>query len=142
MAVDGFSRATPLGALATSSSSAGMDAISVTWGEAFLGTIPGSMGETSALACLLGALVLVYCGIGSWRIMVSMLLGGAIPALATFMWSGAKPTRCSRCRRWWHLVVGGFAFGLVFMATDPVSAAMTDTGQMDLRGLDRRDDVS
>ncbi len=127
-AVDGVSRATPLGAVATAPPEVGMDAIDVSWGEAFLGTIQGSMGETSALACLIGALVLVYCGVGSWRIMVSMLAGGLLAA-GLFNAIGSDTNPMFGMTPLWHLVTGGFAFGLVFMATDPVSAAMTDKGR-------------
>lgn len=127
-ALDGFSGATPLGALAVASVEQGMDAIQVTWSQAFLGTIPGSMGETSALACVLGALVLTATGIGSWRIMVSMLLGGL--GFATLLFSIGSPTNAMfQMPPHWHLVTGGFAFGMVFMATDPVSASMTGTGK-------------
>jgi len=127
-AVDGFSGATPLGALAVADVERGMQAIDVTWSQAFLGTIQGSMGETSAVACLLGALVLVGTGIGSWRIMVSMLLGAL--GLASLLYSIGSPTNALfQMPPHWHLVTGGFAFGLVFMATDPVSATMTTAGK-------------
>ncbi|GAB4156667.1 MAG: NADH:ubiquinone reductase (Na(+)-transporting) subunit B [Planctomycetaceae bacterium] len=133
IAVDGMSGATPLGQLATADVAVGMDAISVTWSQAFLGTIPGSMGETSTLACLFGALILILTGIGSCRIMVGVLLGGVV-----FSWlfygigmvaSDQLTNPMFQMPPWWHFTVGGFAFGLVFMATDPVSAAMTQTGQ-------------
>jgi Na+-transporting NADH:ubiquinone oxidoreductase subunit B len=127
-AVDGFSGATPLGALATADVSTGMGAIDVTWPQAFLGTIPGSLGETSTLACLIGAVILIAAGVGSWRTMLSMLLGGiAFAGLLNFIGSDTNPM--FQMSPMWHLVVGGFAFGLVFMATDPVSGAMTDTGK-------------
>ena len=127
-AVDGFSRATPLGALAVASVEQGMAAIHVSWSEAFLGTIQGSMGETSVVACLLGAAVLTATGIGSWRIMLSMLLGGL--GFATLLYATGSPTNpMFQMPPHWHLVTGGFAFGLVFMATDPVSASMTETGK-------------
>jgi Na+-transporting NADH:ubiquinone oxidoreductase subunit B len=127
-AVDGFSGATPLGALATAGVEQGMQAIQVTWSQAFLGTIQGSMGETSALACLLGAAVLVGTGIGSWRIMLAMLLGSAGFASLLYL-TGSATNAMFLMPPHWHLVTGGFAFGLVFMATDPVSAAMTETGK-------------
>ncbi|MFH1924607.1 MAG: NADH:ubiquinone reductase (Na(+)-transporting) subunit B [Planctomycetota bacterium] len=125
-AVDGFSGATPL-ALAASD---GMKALAshVSWSDAFLGTIQGSMGETSTLACLIGAAILVAAGIGSWRIMVSMLLGAMVlSGLMCGVGSTANPMFAMPPH--WHLVLGGFAFGLVFMATDPVTAAMTNVGQ-------------
>jgi len=105
-----------------------MEAIDVTWAQAFLGTIPGSLGETSTLACLIGAVILIGAGVGSWRTMLSMLLGGMVFAgLLNFIGSDTNPM--FQMSPMWHLVVGGFAFGLVFMATDPVSGAMTDTGK-------------
>ncbi len=125
-AVDGFSGATPLGAVATG----GMKAVTgqLSWFEAFLGTMQGSMGETSALACLLGAVMLLVFGVASWRIMVSMVLGAL--ALAGLLYGlGSLTNPMFEMPPHWHLVLGGFAFGLVFMATDPVTAAMTDLGQ-------------
>jgi Na+-transporting NADH:ubiquinone oxidoreductase subunit B len=127
-AVDSFSGATPLGALATADVSTGIDVIDVTWSQAFLGTMQGSLGETSTLACLIGAVILIVAGVGSWRTMLSMLLGGmAFAGLLNFIGSDTNPM--FQMSPMWHLVVGGFAFGLVFMATDPVSSAMTETGK-------------
>jgi len=127
-AVDGFSGATPLGQLASASVDAGMNAIHVSWSQAFFGTMQGSMGETSTLACLIGAAILIITGVGSWKIMAAVL-GGAF-TLSTFLWAvGSSTNAMFLMPPWWHLVLGGFAFGLVFMATDPVSAAMTDTGK-------------
>ncbi len=86
------------------------------------------MGETSTLACLFGAVVLVVTGIGSWRIMLSVVLGaGALSLL--FMLIGSSTNPMFELGPHWHLVLGGFTFGLVFMATDPVSGAMTEGGQ-------------
>ena len=127
-AVDGFSGATVLGALATSDVHAGMQAIDVSWSQAFLGTIQGSMGETSTLACLLGAVVLIATGIGSWRTMLSMLVGG-MGCAVLFNVIGSDTNPMFQMSPLWHLVTGGFAFGLVFMATDPVSGAMTEKGK-------------
>jgi Na+-transporting NADH:ubiquinone oxidoreductase subunit B len=127
-AIDGFSGATPLGALAVTDVATGMEAIDVTWMEAFLGTIQGSMGETSTLACLLGALFLIVTGIGSWRIMVAMLIGGLVTSTFFYL-IGSETNAMFQMSPAWHMVTGGFAFGLVFMATDPVSAAMTDQGR-------------
>lgn len=127
-AVDGLSSATPLGAMALASPSDPLGAIDITWLQAFIGTIPGSMGETSTLACLLAAALLLVTGIGSWRIMLSMLIGAVVTALCFQLWPApANPLYAVPVH--WHLVLGGFAFGLVFMATDPVSAAQTLTGQ-------------
>ena len=86
------------------------------------------MGETSTLACLFGAVFLIATGIGSWRIMAGMLISAL--GLSTLMWLvGSDTNSMFQMPPWWHMVIGGYAFGLVFMATDPVSAAMTDTGR-------------
>ncbi|GAB4337348.1 MAG: NADH:ubiquinone reductase (Na(+)-transporting) subunit B [Desulfobulbaceae bacterium] len=127
-AVDGFTQATPLGALAAAQAGKAGDALTIPWTQAFLGTIPGSFGETSTLACLLGAALLLATGIASWRIMLSMLTGGLAAALG-FWIAGDPANPLQALPPHWHLVLGGFAFGLVFMATDPVSAANTLTGQ-------------
>jgi Na+-transporting NADH:ubiquinone oxidoreductase subunit B len=128
VAVDGFSGATSLGLLAAAEPAVGLGALDVTWWEAFLGTISGSMGETSALACLFGAVVLIATGIGSWRIMAGVLAGGM--GFSTLLWLIGSPTNAMFAMPpWWHLVIGGYAFGLVFMATDPVSASMTEVGK-------------
>jgi Na+-transporting NADH:ubiquinone oxidoreductase subunit B len=132
--VDGVSGATPLTALATTDISVGMDAINVSWSQAFLGTQAGSLGETSALACLIGAFIIVYTGVGSWRTMVSMLLGGM--GFSALLWTiGSNTNPMFLMPPWWHLVVGGFAFGVVFCITDPVSAALTETGKWFYGGL-------
>jgi Na+-transporting NADH:ubiquinone oxidoreductase subunit B len=132
--VDGISGATPLTALATTNVSVGMDAINVSWSQAFLGTQAGSLGETSALACLIGAFIIVYTGVGSWRTMVSMLIGGM--GFSSLLWLiGSNTNPMFLMPPWWHLVVGGFAFGLVFCVTDPVSAALTETGKWFYGGL-------
>jgi len=113
----------------------GMDAVTgdsglgVTWMEAFLGDIQGSMGETSTLACLIGAAFLILTGIGSWRIMAAVLVS-ALGCAALLNWAGeGSQNKMFEMSPMWHLVSGGLAFGLVFMATDPVSAAMTDAGK-------------
>ncbi len=130
--IDGFTAATPLGALATANVDTGLKAITdgldITWSQAFLGTIPGSMGETSTLCCLLGAAILVVTGVGSWRIMLAVLLG-ALGSAWMFNLMGSSGNPMFQMTPMWHLVSGGLAFGLVFMATDPVSASMTETGK-------------
>ena len=125
-AVDGFSGATPLGLVAAEN----MEALTanVTWMQAFLGQIQGSVGETSTLACLFGAAVLFLTGVGSKRIMVSVL-AGAILTSGIFYLVGSDSNSMFAMSPAWHMVLGGFAFGLVFMATDPVSASMTEAGQ-------------
>lgn len=121
-AVDGYTGATPL-AMALSDGVPSIMAQGITWQSAFLGTIPGSMGETSALACLFGAIVLIVSGIASWRIIASILIGviGLSSALCMFNPEAMSPA--------WHLVLGGLAFGMVFLATDHSSSAMTTKGQ-------------
>lgn len=117
---DAFSGATPLAesALGLPQSHSVMDA--------FLGFIPGSIGETSVIAILIGAIILLYTGIGSWRIMLSALVGGAVMGLLLNVFAVNSFMELP----WWqHLIMGGFAFGIVFMATDPVSAAQTQTGK-------------
>ncbi len=128
-AADGFSGATPLGALAAANVSEGMASITdVTWLQAFLGQMQGSMGETSTLACLLGAGVLIATGVGSWQIMTACVLG-AVGTSGLFYLIGSGSNPMFLMPPTWHLVVGGFAFGAVFMATDPVSAANTAVGK-------------
>ncbi|MGK2904796.1 MAG: NADH:ubiquinone reductase (Na(+)-transporting) subunit B [Desulfuromonadales bacterium] len=125
-AVDGVTGATALSRAAEG----GVQAVTAvsSWFDAFIGAIPGSMGETSTLACLFGAGVLVLSGIGSWRIMLSGLAGATV--LSTlFVLAGSSTNPMFELGPHWHLVLGGFAFGLVFMATDPVSGAMTPEGQ-------------
>ncbi len=125
-AVDGFSGATALSRAAEG----GLEAVTAmsSWFDAFIGLIPGSMGETSTLACLFGAAILILTGIGSWRIMLSGLIGaGALSSLFVLIGSSTNPMFA--LGPLWHLVLGGFAFGLVFMATDPISGAMTEEGQ-------------
>lgn len=95
--------------------------------DMFLGFIPGSVAETSTLAVLIGAVILIATGIGSWRIMLSGLIGAA---LTTLMFNAVGLTPIMNFEWSNHLIVGGFAFGLVFMATDPVSAAQTDKGKV------------
>ena len=92
----------------------------------FLGLIPGSIGETSVLAILIGAVILLYTGIASWKTMVSVFVGGAFMA-AIFNMIGTTVAMCVSPLD--HLFLGGFAFGAVFMATDPVTSARTETGK-------------
>ena len=94
--------------------------------EAFLGFIPGCVGETSTLAILLGAAVLLFTGVASWRTMVSVFVGGLAMA-GLFNLTGGNAYM--EIPAWQHLIVGGFAFGAVFMATDPVTSAQTETGK-------------
>ena len=99
------------------------------WLDAFMGLIPGSMGETSALACLLGAMVLIITGIGSWRTMLGVTLGTFAMSLL-FNALGSSTNPMFTVPFYWHIVLGGWAFGTAFMATDPVSSAFTSGGQL------------
>ena len=126
VAVDGFTYATPLGAAAADGMAAVTD--SVTWTQAFLGTIPGSMGETSTIACLIGAAILIATRVGSWQIIASMTVATVVCAeLLHAIGSDTNPM--FQMNAAWHLVLGGYAFGCVYMATDPVSATMTPAGR-------------
>ena len=121
MTVDGFSGATPLADLAANIP-VDMSLIS----SFFNGTIPGSVGETSTIAILLGAAILIFTGIGSWRTMLSVFIGGYIMSLLFNLW-GVNELMLLPAHL--HLILGGFAFGAVFMATDPVTAAQTNKGK-------------
>lgn len=126
-AVDGFSGATAL----SNAAEGGVDSViagGVTWMDAFLGTIQGSMGETSTLAILIGGAVLLTMGIASWRIVLGVFLGMVATTLL-FNSIGSDTNPMMALPWYWHLVLGGFAFGMIFMATDPVSAAMTNKGK-------------
>lgn len=118
--VDGFSGATPLGDLAAGSGS-GYSML-----EMFIGAMPGSVGETSTLAILIGAAILLISGIASWRVMLSVFAGGYVMGLLFNAW-GANDFMMLPAVE--HLLLGGFAFGAVFMATDPVTAAQTNKGK-------------
>jgi len=96
--------------------------------DAFIGTIQGSMGETSTLAILIGGLILLVMKIASYRIVGGVLIG-MIGMSLIFNVIGSDTNPFFNVPAHWHLVMGGFAFGMMFMATDPVSAAMTDTGR-------------
>lgn len=133
--VDNFSGATPLGHVAAAKITDGQTAqqayeaiskeLPSLW-DAFVGLIPGSIGEVSTLAILLGALFLIWTGIASYKIMLSGVAGATVMALV-FNAIAATPQMCVTPLQ--HLVYGGFAFGIVFMATDPVTAARTETGK-------------
>jgi Na+-transporting NADH:ubiquinone oxidoreductase subunit B len=124
--VDGFTGATAL-AQAAQGGLASIEAGGLTWTDAFIGNMAGSIGETSALACLIGAAFLVYTRIASWRIMLSVLLGMVATVILFNAVGSGNPYL--ELPWYWHAVLGGYAFGLVFMATDPVSASMTRAGQ-------------
>ena len=126
-AVDGFSGATPLG-IAALQGMEGVTTTGFTWMDAFLGKMQGSVGETSTLAIFVGGAILLITKIASWRIMVGVMLGMIATALM-FNSLGSDTNPMFSMPWYWHLVLGGFAFGMVYMATDPVSAAMTNTGK-------------
>ncbi|HSF13979.1 MAG TPA: NADH:ubiquinone reductase (Na(+)-transporting) subunit B [Vicinamibacteria bacterium] len=124
---DGVSGATWLAVTALqghSALTAGLD-----WWDAFWGFVPGSMGETSFAACLLGALVLIVTGIGSWRIIASVT-AGTMAASLLLNTIGSETNPFFDVPFWWQFVLGGWAFGTVFMATEPVTAPGTDGGRL------------
>ncbi|SJL82209.1 NADH:ubiquinone reductase (Na(+)-transporting) subunit B [Vibrio palustris] len=130
-AADGFSGATALSQWAQSGGASLVNTATghtISWMDAFLGNIPGSIGETSTLALLIGAAFIVYMGIASWRIIGGVLIGMiAIASLFNAIGSDTNPMFAMPF--YWHLVLGGFAFGMFFMATDPVSASFTNKGK-------------
>ncbi len=117
---DGFTGATPMAKAAM-----GDTAINV-W-HSFTGLIPGSIGETSVIAILIGAVILIVTGVGSWKIMLSTVLGGIVMGILLNIFAGDNAYMALPF--WQHLLIGGFAFGTVFMATDPVSGAQTERGK-------------
>ncbi|HNZ48897.1 MAG TPA: NADH:ubiquinone reductase (Na(+)-transporting) subunit B [Candidatus Hydrogenedentes bacterium] len=139
-AADGFSGATLLARVAeippvadgqawqTAVSTMQINGKAVSWLDAFIGWIPGSMGETSTLACLVGAAILLITGVASWRIMVSMV-AGALGLVLLMNAAGSQTNELMNLPFHWHFVLGGFAFGLVFMATEPVTGTYTETGK-------------
>ena len=122
---DGYSGETILGALASNTSS--WDNLKWSFNDALIGYIPGSVGETSFIAIIIGALILIFSGVGSWRIILSTFLGGYLTALLFNLWGinflMSTPAHI-------HLLIGGFAFGAVFMSTDPVSGSQTNKGKI------------
>lgn len=133
-AIDGFSGATPLGQIASSTDPSVISLTDVTghpistW-DSFLGLIPGSWGETSTLCIIIGALILILSGMASWKIILSGVAGGVVMSLiANATASPLYPaTFLSPLQQ---LCLGGFAFAIVFMATDPVTACRTDSGKL------------
>ncbi|MBZ4657718.1 MAG: NADH:ubiquinone oxidoreductase, Na(+)-translocating, subunit [Methermicoccus sp.] len=131
--VDGFSGATPLGQLATTDAHSfadfsfrGITGQPLTTSDMFFGFIPGSVGEVSTLAILLGAILLIATNVGSWKTMLSVFLGGlfTVTLVNLFAVNAAMEMTAN-----YHFLLGGFAFGAVFMATDPVTSARTETGK-------------
>ena len=128
--VDGYSGATNLGELASATAEGkpwSDDLLSASIMDSFWGNIQGSIGETSVVACLIGAAILIASGIGSWKIMLSTVLGGLFMGWV-FNISGADGAYMDM-PAYYHLIIGGFMFGAIFMTTDPVSAAQTERGK-------------
>jgi Na+-transporting NADH:ubiquinone oxidoreductase subunit B len=126
--IDGFSGSTILGQAAGGTTSTFVNGLGqpyTPW-DMFLGTIPGSIGETSTLAILIGAMILILAGVGSWKIIVSVFAGGAVMGLILNLFA---VNAFMEVPFWQQLILGGFAFGAVFMATDPVTAAQTERGK-------------
>jgi Na+-transporting NADH:ubiquinone oxidoreductase subunit B len=124
--VDGFTGATQLAQMRQMSGPFADQGFS--WMKAFVGLEPGSMGETSVIACLIGAVILIVTRIGSWRTMAGVALG-TIAMATLFNLIGSKTNPYFAVPFWWHLVVGGWAFGTVFMATDPVTSPFSERGK-------------
>ena len=128
VAIDGFSGATPLAASASASVGAIDYSMNADWWNAFWGYIPGSVGEVSTFCILLGGAYILYKGIASWRIVLGVF-GGMVATAMLFNAIGSDTNAMFAMPWYWHLVLGGFAFGMMFMATDPVSASFTNTGK-------------
>ncbi|MGJ0624306.1 NADH:ubiquinone reductase (Na(+)-transporting) subunit B [Xenorhabdus bovienii] len=130
-AADGFSGATPLSQWANEGSHGLMNTITgqpVTWMDAFIGNIPGSIGEVSTLMIFIGGAIILFARIASWRIVAGVMVG--MIAMSSLLNAIGSSTNPMFAMEWyWHMVLGGFAFGMIFMATDPVSAAFTDKGK-------------
>jgi len=123
--IDGYSGETILGALASNTSS--WDNLKWNFNDALIGYIPGSVGETSFIAIIIGAMILIFSGVGSWRIILSTFVGGYLTALLFNLW-GVNFLMSTPAHI--HLLIGGFAFGAVFMSTDPVSGSQTNKGKI------------
>ena len=132
VAVDGLSAATPLGIIAEGASSGSivglLESQGYTWWKGFLGLVPGSIGEAYTIAILLGIFLLIVTGVGSWRIMLSMLVGGVVMA-GLLQLTAPSPASFTALPIHYHLVYGSFAFALAYMATDPVSGSATNTAK-------------
>lgn len=133
IAVDGVTRATPLSVIASvekgSSAVGALMNAGYTFKDAFLGFIPGSIGETSTLACLIGLAFLLITRVASWRIVVGCVVGLITMSLTFFAFKGEGSMAFFSLPVYWHIALGGFAFGSIFMATDPVSSSATNIGR-------------
>lgn len=131
-AADGFSGATPLAQWSAGGAASMTNVLTgqpVSWMDAFLGNIPGSIGEVSTLMILLGGALILFTRIASWRIVAGVMVG-TVAAASLFNAVGSDSNPMFAMPWYWHLVLGGFAFGMIFMATDPVSAAFTEKGKV------------
>ncbi len=130
-AADGFSGATPLGQWSSQGQAGLVNVISgqpISWWDAFMGNIPGSIGEVSTLMILLGGAIILFGRVASWRIVAGVMLG-MFASATLFNLIGSDTNPMFAMPWYWHLVLGGFAFGMMFMATDPVSASFTNKGK-------------
>lgn len=130
-AADGFSGATPLSQWASGGGEALVNVatgVPVSWLDAFLGNIPGSIGEVSTLMIFIGGAIILFGRVASWRIVAGVMIG-MIATATLFNVIGSDTNPMFAMPWYWHLVLGGFAFGMMFMATDPVSASFTDKGK-------------
>lgn len=131
--IDGYSGATPLGQIATTEAGGfsdfafhGITGQPLSLSDMFFGFIPGSIGEVSTLAILLGAVILIATGVGSWKTMLSVFIGGLVSILLV---NSFAQNAIMEMPAYYHFLLGGFAFGAVFMATDPVTSARTEKGK-------------
>jgi Na+-transporting NADH:ubiquinone oxidoreductase subunit B len=133
VAVDGYTRASPLAVVAQAGrGGSAVEALSQAgyhFGNLFWGNVPGSIGETSAFACLLGLAFLLITGVANWRVVAGCVLGLLAMSSMFFFLKGPEQLTYFSLPPHWHLVLGGFAFGAVFMATDPVSGSATEKGR-------------
>jgi Na+-transporting NADH:ubiquinone oxidoreductase subunit B len=131
-AVDNYTGATALAVAKAADPAVGslvaLNQAGIQWMDTFLGNMQGSIGETSTLMIALGGIALIFLKVASWRIMAGVV-GGMVASVWMFNALGSSTNAMFALPWYWHLTMGGFAFGVVFMATDPVSAAMTDTGK-------------
>ncbi|AWK14291.1 NADH:ubiquinone reductase (Na(+)-transporting) subunit B [Candidatus Fukatsuia symbiotica] len=130
-AADGFSGATPLSQWSVNGGQSLLNTVNgqpISWMDAFIGNIPGSTGEVSTLLILMGGAIIIFARVASWRIVAGVMLGMMATAYL-FNAIGSDTNPLFAMPWYWHLVLGGFAFGMIFMATDPVSASFTNKGK-------------
>ena len=130
-AADGFTGATALSQWSTGGEAALMHTAThqpITWADAFIGNIPGSIGEVSTLMLIIGGAIIIFGRVASWRIVAGVMIG-MIATSTLFNLIGSETNPMFAMPWYWHMVLGGFAFGMFFMATDPVSASFTNKGR-------------